>query len=1676
MATPKCRLEVWKPKIRIVEADGNLLGLYEPARWVACETHENIPTNQRRGNALESVSITDGVFEPQYASMRLTNRPQDFKAYNEDVYKHVYKDSDGMEIPDYPSYPGTLEDGEVYLRKRWGVFTNFFYEFQHIRLVDLETHLVLFAGRITKITKRYEDGNGSIIQLQARDALNEIANVTTSALVRKATFTASTHRRSDLIKYLLNLSNDYEGKQPATGPLTDVSIDADDITTIANSSTGTFTNEDIGTSDAINQYSRFERSAQPFGRNIDWNCEATGTKHVLAEIARWSMLDPHNSNTSERAFGYDLFMDANYGKHNLDATIGPGVTGFNAPHFNYFKRGNRLSAAGGAGQDAAVYGLTVKYPTLTTANRVGATAINVGDLSESINASVTTFETSNNGIVPGIQIQIDSEYMYVKQVMPDVTGGGGGDELEVIRGFASTTAASHTANADISNPRSAQTIMQRGFNFEDSKEDLYTDAVLIWDAQKDRVFDGSGNQKQQAPLFKEKRMEIMYVTEVAYGDTPNNTSQFNWEGTNIDAERQQLDSLGKVAEKVDAYNLSGSGIGSAQALGVARIQYQSHPTLTGSTNFAFILLSDITSDFPSSNYGSDDYIYLRGQESHATCRLNLSTGLSEAHEGRPSKVWGSHRVLDMGQMSDVDNTDLRHEIAAKLAQATTGLRQGGYSFSKAPYYWWDGLVHSVGVAAAGVSFGQDITVKNVNDSTAVNITNFGVREGMLVHKMTANHASIAQNGDSNDVYGYIGDMQDNQTIAVRLNVRNSAGGSTLSTFSVGDPIRIIIPLRAGTEVFVDNAIAEIYGEHIISEINYNEDPMPETRITSVGKNETRLGGGHRVKGLISQLAQTTLATREKTQKTQPPLLGNYFGRLVITLPNGSEAHTALKATWSSGSYTTINGLSFNFAAGSTAVSTYGLGGNMTANQHYIVYLDPDGENLGGTGTYHLYTKRVGTYTRDSDNIPIFHIIATATAGIAKPIIRLQPNVYLDHTEAAGGGTISFTNEAGATIDLASIKTELIADLAIDTAQLAADAVERAKIEDGAINADKIEARSITADRIVANAITTNEVNFTPGNQDSTATIRAVAAATSGTVGGSVDIDHETGTLASLEVTAATLYIGDGTFSHANTPFFVRGADGGGGTAGDFSLGSKLIWDDSASTLTIDGAGTFSGALSAATGTFAGTLSAASGTFGGSLSSATGTFSGALTAASGTFAGSISLSSGTVVLNNDGLSLTTTDASLGGQKLHFKVSSSTVGFISAASGNFSIASANGVDMSIGSPAGGGGGGTTEANTDTMIFYCKDFRFSHGGSSSGARYAWPGGTPADDKVLAVASTSGNVTQLEWATASGGSSGNHFTTIEVSGTDLDAVGDDTLVMTSANSVIGLVGNSGADSITFTGNAFRLVTAGGNTLTATGDDTLNFVNGAGISIVGNTSTDTITISYTGESSATTSSEAHTTGSHSHDLASGHDGSHTGGTNNYVAAFTATNILQSATSARTATRMYVNNIYFNGTSPYCGSSTSPAYQVRTGRLYTTDPNVYHENLGTNSSSTNYLKVHNTSGLVTEVSSTRKVKENIVDLTIDTSKLYDLVPRNFKFKDQLIEVFNDETEETTSYTEVGENSFGMIAEEVNEILPELVVLDKNQEPKSIDYPLLSVLLLAELKKMKTRIEALENNG
>lgn len=76
-----------------------------------------------------------------------------------------------------------------------------------------------------------------------------------------------------------------------------------------------------------------------------------------------------------------------------------------------------------------------------------------------------------------------------------------------------------------------------------------------------------------------------------------------------------------------------------------------------------------------------------------------------------------------------------------------------------------------------------------------------------------------------------------------------------------------------------------------------------------------------------------------------------------------------------------------------------------------------------------------------------------------------------------------------------------------------------------------------------------------------------------------------GAIAGINFRYDQMWIGTGTWGNANTPFFVN-------NSGSFSLGDKFKWDAINNTLVIDGSGTFSGALTAATVT--GTVSVSGG--------------------------------------------------------------------------------------------------------------------------------------------------------------------------------------------------------------------------------------------------------------------------------------------------------------------------------------------------------------------------------------------------------------------------------------------------------------------------------------------------
>lgn len=105
--------------------------------------------------------------------------------------------------------------------------------------------------------------------------------------------------------------------------------------------------------------------------------------------------------------------------------------------------------------------------------------------------------------------------------------------------------------------------------------------------------------------------------------------------------------------------------------------------------------------------------------------------------------------------------------------------------------------------------------------------------------------------------------------------------------------------------------------------------------------------------------------------------------------------------------------------------------------------------------------------------------------------------------------------------------------------------------------------------------------------------------------------------------------------------------------------------------------------------------------------------------------------------------------------------------------------------------------------------------------------------------------------------------------------------------------------------------------------------------------------------------------------------------------------------------------------------------------------------------------------------SSKRFKENITDLEIDSSKIYELNPVSFNYTAE----------------RGGEKDFGLIAEDVEKVIPSLVLYNNDGEVFSLKYQLLSVLLLNELKKkkdelddlketvtsLKTRIEALEQS-
>jgi hypothetical protein len=100
----------------------------------------------------------------------------------------------------------------------------------------------------------------------------------------------------------------------------------------------------------------------------------------------------------------------------------------------------------------------------------------------------------------------------------------------------------------------------------------------------------------------------------------------------------------------------------------------------------------------------------------------------------------------------------------------------------------------------------------------------------------------------------------------------------------------------------------------------------------------------------------------------------------------------------------------------------------------------------------------------------------------------------------------------------------------------------------------------------------------------------------------------------------------------------------------------------------------------------------------------------------------------------------------------------------------------------------------------------------------------------------------------------------------------------------------------------------------------------------------------------------------------------------------------------------------------------------------------------------------NASGELGTSVSSRRFKEDIRHMGEASERLYDLEPVTFRYKEEM--------------TGPGPRprEYGLVAEEVAQVLPELVVLDEDGRPYTVRYDQLTPMLVNELQRLRRELE------
>ena len=238
-----------------------------------------------------------------------------------------------------------FKEGDAAHADRYGPLTSVFTDFMPIRIIETDTNVVLFHGRVYDIKNIYDKARGNVVKLYARDHLSELADYPTDDKDAEIEVGAGTDpsilNRSQLIKHIIRDSS----TDPQRSSL-QISVD------------------NIAFDDAL----KFPASGREFSTDHkdSYKVNSLGRQGLKAiyEIAKG---DPHEVTGDITEYGYDFYGDSQF---TLASVTNPALD------FNYFKRGTRPIFES---TPSAFKGLRVEFPIATEFSETGSSVLMLPD-------------------------------------------------------------------------------------------------------------------------------------------------------------------------------------------------------------------------------------------------------------------------------------------------------------------------------------------------------------------------------------------------------------------------------------------------------------------------------------------------------------------------------------------------------------------------------------------------------------------------------------------------------------------------------------------------------------------------------------------------------------------------------------------------------------------------------------------------------------------------------------------------------------------------------------------------------------------------------------------------------------------------------------------------------------------------------------------------------------------------------------------------------------------------------------------------------------------------------------------------------------------------------------------------------------------------------------------------